>query len=87
MSDQYRDFLLNASTKELIQQLNLEVKEPLVSAQNTINLLLMALNPSPNVAKKLETGEINPPAMLNQLTEDITRVLDILDFYRATLDE
>jgi hypothetical protein len=85
MSDEYRAFIQSASPQELFQQLNLEVKQPLVSAQNVINILMMTLNPSPSMQRKLESGEIDPAAMLTELTEDITRVLDVIDFYRESL--
>ncbi len=86
MSDDYRNYLLNASKAEVIHQLNAEVREPLIKAQNVVNMLLLTVNPSATMAKKIQAGEINPSELLQQLTDDITRVLDVIDFYRETLE-
>ena len=86
MSDAYRDFILNADGRSLIQQLNLELKDPLVSAQAVVNMLVMMQNPSPAMQQKLESGEIDPNQLLQQISEAITRTLDVIDFYRETLD-
>ncbi len=87
MTDAYRDFILNADTRALMQQLNLELKEPLVSAQAIVNMLAMMQNPSPAMLKKMESGEIDPNGMIQQLTESINRALDVIDFYRETLED
>jgi hypothetical protein len=86
MSDDYHDFLVNASKGEVIQQLNTEVRQPLIDAQNLVNMLLLTVNPSPSMAKKMESGEVNPPAMLEQIAQDLARVFEVIDFYRETLD-
>jgi hypothetical protein len=86
MSDDYQHFLLNASKGEVIRQLNTEIRAPLIDAQNIANMLALTVNPSPIMQKKIEAGEIDQVAMLTQLTDDITRILDVIDFYRETLD-
>ena len=84
--DSYRDFILTADPRALMHQLNLELKNPLVSAQALINMLVMMQNPSPTMQRKIESGEINLEEMLQQLNEAITRSLDVIDFYRDTLE-
>jgi hypothetical protein len=85
-ADSYRAFILNADTRALMQQLNLDLKDPLVSAQNLVHMLLMMQNPSPAMQRKLESGEIDPGQMIQQVSESINRALDVIDFYRGTLD-
>ena len=85
-ADSYRAFILNADTRALMQQLNLDLKDPLVSAQNLVHMLLMMQNPSPAMQRKLESGEIDPGQMIQQVAESINRALDVIDFYRGTLD-
>jgi len=85
-ADSYRAFILNADTRALMQQLNLDLKDPLVSAQNLVHMLLMMQNPSPAMQRKLESGEIDPGQMIQQVSDTINRALDVIDFYRETLD-
>ena len=85
-TDSYRAFILNADTRALMQQLNLDLKDPLVSAQNLVNMLTMMQNPSPTMQRKLESGEIEPGQIIAQVAESINRALDVIDFYRETLD-
>ena len=85
-TDSYRAFILNADTRALMQQLNLDLKDPLVSAQNLVNMLTMMQNPSPAMQRKLESGEIDPAQLIAQVAESINRALDVIDFYRETLD-
>ncbi len=85
-TDSYRAFILNADTRALMQQLNLDLKDPLVSAQNLVNMLTMMQNPSPAMQRKLESGEIEPGQIIAQVAESINRALDVIDFYRETLD-
>ena len=58
----------------------------LVSAQNLVNMLTMMQNPSPAMQRKLESGEIDPGQVIQQVAESINRALDVIDFYRETLD-
>jgi hypothetical protein len=88
MTDQYEDykgFILSAHPRDLIQQLNMEVKTPLGSAQNIIHVLEMMQSPTPSIQQKIDSGELNQAEMLEQLTGLIGQVFDILDFYRDTL--
>ena len=85
-TDSYRAFILNADTRALMQQLNLDLKDPLVSAQNLVNMLTMMQNPSPAMQRKLESGEIESGQIIAQVAESINRALDVIDFYRETLD-
>ena len=85
-ADSYRAFILNADSRALMHQLNLDLKEPLTSAQNLVNILLMMHNPSPAMQRKLDSGEIDPAQIIQQVAETINRTLDVIDFYRETLD-
>ena len=85
--DTYRSFIQTATARDLMHQLNLDLKEPLTSAEATVNMLMMLQNPSPAICAKLENGEIDPGQMLQQLSENLIRALDVIDFYRQTLDE
>ena len=63
MSDQieeFKQFILSADSQALVRQLNSDVKTPLVSAQNIVNMLVMMQNPSPVIQRKLDSGELNP---------------------------
>jgi hypothetical protein len=85
-ADDFRAFILNADTRALMRQLNLDIKDPLASAQAVVNMLAMLQNPSPAMQRKLESGEIDSAKLIQQLTEAINRALDVLDFYRDTLE-
>jgi hypothetical protein len=85
-TDDYRAFILNADTRALMHQLNLDIKDPLASAQAVVNMLAMLQNPSPAMQRKIQSGEIDPAQLLQQLTDQISRALDVLDFYRDTLE-
>ena len=85
-ADSYRTFILNADKRAMMQQLNLDLKNPLVSAQNLVNMLTMMQNPSPAMQQKLQSGEIDPGQLIQQVSESINRALDVIDFYRETLD-
>jgi hypothetical protein len=90
MTDQieaYKQFILTADSRSLVHQLNTDVKAPLASAQNIVNMLGMMQNPSPGIQRKIDSGELNPTELLEQLTGLITQVFDVIDFYRSTLDE
>ncbi len=85
--DEYKQFILSADPRTLMKQLKGEVKTPLVQAQNLINVLIMMQSPSPATQQKMDRGELDASQMLEQLTEFITQALDVIDFYRNTLDE
>ncbi len=85
--EEYKQFILSADPRALMKQLKGDVKTPLISAQNLINVLIMMQAPSPATQQKIESGELNASEMLEQLTEFITQALDVIDFYRNTLDE
>ena len=85
-TDDYRAFILNSDTRTLVHQLNLDVKDPLASAQAVVNMLSMLQNPSPAMQRKIQSGEIDPAQLLQQLTDAINRALDVIDFYRDTLE-
>ncbi len=90
MADQnegFRQFILAADPRSLVRQLNRDIKTPLISAQNIANMLVMMQSPSPAIQRKIDSGELNPAEMLDQLTGLINQVFDVLDYYRATLDE
>ncbi|HLY27993.1 MAG TPA: hypothetical protein VKQ72_16730 [Aggregatilineales bacterium] len=85
--DEYKQFILSADPRALMKQLKGDVKTPLISAQNLVNVLIMMQSPSSATRQKMESGELDASQMLEQLTELITQALDVIDFYRSTLDE
>ncbi len=84
--DEYKQFILSADSRSLVRQLGMDLKAPLTTAQNIANMLTMMQNPSASIQRKIDSGELNPEAMLNQLTELMQQAFDILEFYRDTLD-
>ena len=86
-NDEYKQFILSADSRSLIQQLRSDVKTPLVSAQNLINVLIMMQSPTPTIQEKIDSGELNVPEMLDQLTGFLGQAMDVIDFYRETLDQ
>ncbi|MHB8625483.1 MAG: hypothetical protein ACYDBJ_00890 [Aggregatilineales bacterium] len=85
-ADEYRNFILTADTRALIHQLNLDIKGPLASAHAILGMLAMVQNPSPAMQRKIQSGEINPAQLIQQATETLNQALDVIDFYRDTLD-
>ncbi len=83
--DAYRTFILGAEPRDLMHQLNLDLKDPLTSAQALVDMLVMLQNPSPGLRRKVDSGEINAAEILQQLSGNLTRALDVIDFYRETL--
>ena len=86
-TDEYKQFILTADQRALVRQLGMDIKAPLTSAQNIVKMLTMMQTPSPAIQSKIESGELNPADMLEQLTSLIHQVFDVLEFYRDTLDE
>ena len=86
-NDEYKQFILSADTRALIQQLRSDVKTPLVSAQNLVNVLIMMQSPTPTIQEKIDDGELNVAEMLDQLTGFLGQAMDVIDFYRETLDQ
>ncbi len=84
--DEYKQFILSADSRALVRQLSMDLKAPLTSAQNIANMLTMMQKPSASIQRKIESGELNPEAMLTQLTELMQQAFDIREFYRDTLD-
>ena len=82
-----KQFILAADKQSLLHQLNSDVKTPLVSAQNLLNLLVMMQSPSPALQKKIDSGELNATELLTKITLHITQVFDVMDFYRTTLSK
>ena len=85
--EDYKQWIKTASTHDVVEQLNDEVKTPLISAQNLLHMLVMMQNPSPAVQKKIDSGELNAADMLDQINELITRSFDAIDFFRENLDQ
>lgn len=85
--DEYKQWILSADPHALIRQLHREIREPLGAAQNLVNLLWLISNPSPQVQKRIESGELDQEQMITQVAEHIDQVFGILDFFRSTLDE
>ncbi len=84
--DEYKQFILSADSRTLVRQLSMDLKAPLTSAQNIANMLTMMQTPSASIQRKIDSGELNPEAMLTQLTELMQQAFDVLDFSRDTLD-
>jgi len=85
--DEYKQFILSADARALMKQLKLDVKTPLVSAQNLLNVLIMMQSPTPALKQKIESGELEAAAMLEEIGGLINQAMDLIDFYRTTLDE
>lgn len=86
--DEQKQFILSADTRALMRQLNMDLKAPLTSAQNIANMLVLILNsPSPSIQRRLESGELNPSEMVEQLAGLLNQAFDVLDLYRNTLEE
>ena len=86
-NDEYKQFILSADTRTLMHQLKNDVKAPLVSAQNLVNVLIMMQSPSPTIQEKIDSGELNVAQTLDQLTGFIGQAMDVIDFYQDTLDQ
>ncbi len=86
-AEEYKRWIGAADPRSLIKQLNLEIKEPLVTAQNLINMLWLMANPSPAIQQRIDNGELNQEQMLSQIAELIEKVFATLDFYRESLNE
>lgn len=86
-NNEYKQFILTADTHALVRQLKSDVKTPLVSAQNLVNVLIMMQSPTPNIQQKIDDGELNVAEMLDQLTGFIGQAMDVIDFYQDTLDQ
>lgn len=88
MSDyeEYKQWILAADPRALVQQLNGEIRAPLVSAQNLINILGMMQKPSPKMQQRIASGELNAEEMLTQVGQHLEAILSVLDFFKKTLD-
>jgi hypothetical protein len=86
-TDEYKQFILSADIHALMKQLKLDVKTPLVSAQNLLNVLTMMQSPSPAIQQKIASGELQASDMLEEISALINQAMDLIDFYRVTLDE
>lgn len=85
--EEYRQFILSSDSQALIKQLRTDIKSPLVSAENLVNVLIMMQDPSESIQQKIDDGELNGREMLVQTRELINQVLDLIDFYNTTLNE
>ena len=85
--EEYRQFILSSDSQALIKQLRTDIKSPLVSAENLVNVLIMMQDPSESIQQKIDEGELNGREMLVQTRELINQVLDLIDFYNTTLSE
>jgi len=85
--EQYRQWILSADSQSLIRQLNAEIKTPLISAQNLVNILQMMQNPSPSMQKKMENGELDANKMLTDIAGFIENVFVIMDFFRESFGD
>jgi hypothetical protein len=85
--DEYKQWIMSTDGRSLLTQLNLDVKAPLVTAQNLITMLQIMCNPSPAIQKRMDSGELNVDAMLGEIVGHISQVFDVIDFYRSVFDE
>jgi hypothetical protein len=85
--DEYKQFILSADIRALMKQLKLDVKTPLVSAQNLLNVLIMMQSPTSAIQQKIDAGELDAPAMLEEIGTLLNQAMDLIDFYRVTRDE
>ncbi len=86
MSDEYKKWILQADPRSLIHQIDEEVRAPMVTAQNILNMLWLMQNPSQAIQRRIDAGELNQERMLNDVAELIERVFAVLDLYKNTLD-
>jgi hypothetical protein len=86
-AEEYKRWIVSADPRSLIKQLNMEVKQPLVTAQNLVNMLWLMANPSPAIQERIDNGELNQEQMLSQIGELIEQVFATIDFYRDSLSE
>jgi hypothetical protein len=86
-AEEYKRWIVSADPRSLIKQLNMEVKQPLVTAQNLVNMLWLMANPSPAIQERIDSGELNQEQMLSQIGELIEQVFATIDFYRDSLSE
>jgi hypothetical protein len=86
-AEEYKRWIASADPRSLIKQLNMEVKQPLVTAQNLVNMLWLMANPSPAIQERIDNGELNQEQMLSQIGELIEQVFATIDFYRDSLNE
>jgi hypothetical protein len=84
-AEDYKKWIVSAEPASLIEQLSDDVKTPLITAQNLVNMLAMMQNPSPSVQRKMESGELNAEDMLGQITQLVQQAFDVIDFYRDAL--
>ena len=85
--EEFRQFVLSADSRSLVEQLSKDVKEPLGSAHSLIHMLTIMQNPSPAIQQKIDRGELDAGAILEQLSELVGQVFDCLDTYRQVLNE
>lgn len=86
MSDEYKKWILQADPRSLIHQIDEEVRAPMVTAQNILNMLWLMQNPSQAIQRRIDAGELNQEQMLSDVAELIERVFAVLDLYKNTLD-
>ena len=85
--EEFKQFVLTADSRSLVEQLSRDVKQPLGTAHNLIHILAMMQQPSEAMQQKIESGELNADEMLEQLTALIGQAFDCLDYYRQILNE
>jgi hypothetical protein len=84
-ADAYREWILGAEPRALIDQLDSEVRQQLVSIQNFVNILALMQNPSPGMRAKMERGELDAEKMLADMAGGIEHALAVLDFFKESL--
>lgn len=85
--EEFKQFVLTADSRSLVEQLSRDVKQPLGTADSLVHMLAMMQQPSEATQQKIDSGELNAVEMLEQLTALIGQAFDCLDYYRQILNE
>jgi hypothetical protein len=85
-SDELREWIRNAEKQALIAGLHQHMQPGLSRAQELANLLWLMTNPSPAIRRRIDSGELVPEDMLNEIGELIEQAFAILEFYKSALE-
>lgn len=84
--DELREWIRAAEKQALIAGLHEHMQPGLSRAQELANLLWLMTNPSPAIRRRVESGELIPEDMLNEIGELIEQAFTILEFYKSSLE-
>lgn len=84
--DELRAWIQRAEKQALIGGLHEHLQPGLSRAQELTNLLWLMTNPSQAIRRRMESGELVPEDMLNEIGELIEQAFTILQFYKSALE-